>query len=450
MNKIEFIHTLLENEKFNPVQRERLLKLVSRELVSYEDTQSVILNDLKTIKKKLQMEDADHSSSLLVPATEEELAEFSSEPGYSINSGKKSEKGKSFAELYKEAEKKAAAFNEASVTERPANTPLLPKYLDPKDLYRFLYAYNQDPVLKYTCHQIDDRDVIEKINDLCGTTEYNFNAHKEQISEAFKRITKKHRISKNIYALIRTYIEGEGKWATENTVNWNSPELIDWCDENSGLVPHPGKNLANSYKSQGFKFKKDSYKSNVTGERINNFSSLVIHFKNLFHIRSDNSMKKLLEFRNNTKWNEQIDVEFDEDHFWENIELFTDVDKLLQAYDKIITIILNSSGGNADQRPKVRLRFHEQPIENNGVNIVFGIHHVNSTFKKTALNLVQRIGEAHTDLIKLQINGLCELHLTADFNNKQYGSVNLWDNQKRVFKAMDTFEGVEHILIFKK
>lgn len=55
-----------------------------------------------------------------------------------------------------------------------------------------------------------------------------------------------------------------------------------------------------------------------------------------------------------------------------------------------------------------------------------------------------------TNLIKNQINGLCDLYLYADFGNRHYAKINLWNGQPKISTSLDFYKGVEYKLKFKK
>ncbi|MGZ4068298.1 MAG: hypothetical protein ACXVPE_16380, partial [Bacteroidia bacterium] len=82
----------------------------------------------------------------------------------------------------------------------------------------------------------------------------------------------------------------------------------------------------------------------------------------------------------------------------------------------------------------------------------FLIHHKNSVYKKTIQNSLERDGQGQTfaNLIWHQINGLCELYVTADFGNNQYAEINIWNGQPKVRTPIEFFQGVEYKLKFKK
>ena len=329
-------------------------------------------------------------------------------------------------------------------------TNLPEKYIDPQNLYNFLLSYNQDPVLKYTCHEIDDEDVIKDINNKCNTEQYNIVKHQELILKAFNELTEQYedkKISKYIYALIRTYLDGgdNKEWSSDRIkINWKSSELIEWSNKNPGVVPNMGINLINKVKNNGFE-DIDSFNSGLKNERITTFSKLVIYFKYLFHIREDNQLKKLIEIQNKkNNFDEKIDFIIKDDDFWNNIELFTDVDKLIQAYKRIIEMILDFTKKSGN-KPKIVLVFKEE-----NRSVIFSIHHMNTVFGKNPNDIIKRLGEQHSNLIKNQINGLCDLYLKADFGHSTYSEINLWNGKGRKERELDEFKGVEHILKFKK
>src|SRR5690606_37718322 len=112
--------------------------------------------------------------------------------------------------------------------------------------------------------------------------------------------------------------------------------------------------------NRGYKFKK-TITSDLSGERITSFSGLVIHFKNLFHIKGDNPLKEIIKRINNKEqWNESIMFQIDHEDFWTNLELFTDVDTLIQAYKALIRIILEAVKKYKMEKPIIKLIFKEE------------------------------------------------------------------------------------------
>lgn len=335
----------------------------------------------------------------------------------------------------------------------PNPKPDLPrKYIDPKGLSRFLLAYNQNPILKYTCHEIDDQEIIDNIIERSNSKDYDIIEHQKLIEDEFNKLTKEYWVNPKIKNLILVYLTGNSfsgtytKWSSEYfDINWKSDQLFKWSQNNPGMVPNPGQNIANKYRNKGFKLEK-AIRSDITNQRITTFAKLVIHFKHLFHIRGDNTLRRLIEIVNqNEGWNGRVDFEMKTEEFWDNLELFTDVDKLLQAYKSIIRMILEKAEIQKLNPPIVKLKFMEE-----GSHVFFSIHHRNSVFQRSISDILTRLGESHANLIKYQINGLCDLFLRADFGHKKYAEINLWNDNPRKETELSYFEGVEHILIFKK
>ena len=333
----------------------------------------------------------------------------------------------------------------------------LPNYIYPfseNGLAAFLLAYNQDPLLKYTCHTIDEGeikgdDIVDYIKKVANIDIYTVREHQRILQERFndlcnEKIIDKEGKEKNKYFfsdkiknLILVYLTGKNykgekkEWSSDNIeMNWANEELFAWSDTHPNCVPHPNGTLKNKQKVF-FKLKR-SFTSKLNGKRIQDFSKLVIHFKYLFHIRSDNSLRNLLEYRNE-KWKTKIDFHFDK-KFYENIELFTDVDKLLQIYDEILKNIAETIPEDnkkyrlkEGEKHKIVLSFYEK-----GEEVYFEILHIHPHYPfylKTSNNAIERIGDFQTSLIN-KINGIANLYIEADFKEegKSY-RINLWEGK---------------------
>jgi hypothetical protein len=334
------------------------------------------------------------------------------------------------------------------------------KYTSPKNLQLFLREFNQDDVLKYTCHQIDTDEVIDSICKECSNEKYDFAKHSELIRKHFELLTQKFKqneihLDSKMYALISTYLTGtSGKkdqrekkdWSSNGIdINWNSPQILEWAKEHPHIVPAPGKNIAKKQKSNGYTLPY-AFKSNITGTRIKSFTDLVIFFKSQFHIRKDNSLRTILE-KVSSKWKpEDVQISFVESEFNDSVELFTDVDKLIQAYQKIVEICIENR--SEDNEPiQIQLSFYDDAETK---STFFCIHHLNTVYKKTSKNSTERIGTAHSNLISKQINGLSDLYIEARFGDGVSGRLNLWDgNDEFKFQSLqEDITGVKYILRF--
>ena len=332
-------------------------------------------------------------------------------------------------------------------------------YVKPCILQEFLLRYNQDNILKYTCHSIDDDDDIRIINAGCGVERYNLAKHIELISKRFNDLLENYKtqnpliLRSKMTSLILVYITGKDyqgnlkKWSTSQfKTNWQSEDLKKWGEENPHIIPNPGPNIAQKQQNYGFKLteRNTSYLSDTP---VRYLKDLVIYFKALFHIRRDNSLKQILMLQNSkidSIKEGRVIVDFSPSNFFENIELLTDVDKLIQAYKKIISICSDNQNIKFGEKTLVELGFYEQDEHS-----YFSIHHTNSQYGKTVRNAIERIGKDQASLIENQINGLCDLFIEADFGGNQYFRINLWDKKKKTERQeIDKMQGVKYIMRF--
>lgn len=328
------------------------------------------------------------------------------------------------------------------------------KYVPPKNLNSFLFQYNQEDILKYTCHEIDTDGVVNDINEACKTEAYCFKKHVQLIQEHLTGLLDKFKRNKifldsKFIAMLMAYVGlTSEKWSSLNVgTSWNSNDIVAWSREHSAVIPSPGKNIARQQRDNGFKMK-EPYISNINGQRILSFKDLVIYFKSLFHIRRDNSLRKIITYQNEHIEIDGLDIEFASEAFDDRIELLTNVDKLVQAYKEIIKICRNA---NKSGPLKIELSFYEE-----GDSVFFTIHDINHPYGKTLKSAIERIGQEQTNLIKNQINGLCDLYIEADFGNDEYARIGLWTNQSSILgekpniivDKLDKAEGVKYILKF--
>lgn len=313
-------------------------------------------------------------------------------------------------------------------------------YMSPRGLKNFLIEFNQNDILKYTCHLIDG-DALIKINSLTKTDDYDFQKHLKIINKEFFQLISKYKgkINKNIHGLIGEYLNNYTKkgWSSNQIkITWSSPELLAWSRENPGKCPNPDPTLF----STPFNFQ--PFKINNEQIRLQRFDDLVLHFKFLFHIRRDNSLKASIDSINNYHFSNITII--DSTNVRENIEFFTDIDKVKQSYKRIIEMCNEFHKSlNRSEKPNYKLSL----VEDNDT-IIFSIHHINSVFGKTPTSTIRRPGEKTTKLIDNQINGVCDLILKADFGNNDYAEINLWNGKEKKIKKIDTFEGVQFDLIF--
>ena len=416
-NKFDFIKELLENKKINQKQQEKILELASREI---------------SIEGMLEER---------VQRIEEIIFKKEGEPILNIESVFSVNREKLLTE--KEIE---SIENVINPNDEVSN---LPKYLNPIYLYEFLFQYNQNKILRTTCHDIDSNE-LESILEFCQTESYDYKEHLNVIYKAYEDHEKTFKAPYQVKALIRGYLTGKdyhGKktgWSNNIKINWSNEELLEWTNENLEIPPNSSINFFRVKNCRSFKIEPQIVTS-ITERPIQNFTQLVLHFKNLFHIKSGpQSLREIILRVNSEKsWFVKVDFDMNETDFTNNLEHFTDVEKLMQAYNKIVGLIIEQHKLN--DKPKVKLRYHQE-----NQKVIFSINHLNSVYNKTIENTIERLGQTYSSLIKNQINGLCNLHLKADFGNQQFAEINLWNGKDRESIPIPAFQGVEHIMEFPK
>jgi hypothetical protein len=406
-NILQFVSDILSNDKLTPVDKQKIIELAKRDVQAFSLNAETLNDKVVKVEEKIEM-----------------------------------------------IEEKIGIKKESPDIITPEKKLI---HIPSKNLYKFLYDFNQDEILKTTCHEIDSNELIN-INRFCETDIYSFEIHRKKIQDQYLNFffnNKKYFVDHKIKNLIRTYLLGETfsgnkeGWTDEKIkINWNSNDLTEWCSLNPNKLPHPDLGLArNQNNNYGLEFQ-TAITTNLIKEnyRIRYFSELVLYFKHLFHIRSDNSLKKILENTNNSEnWNQIIDISFSESQFPENIEFFTNIEKLIQAYKVLINLIIDVANKNNLERPLVELKLIEKDF-----SVELSIHHVNTIFKKTIQNAIERRGSTFTTLIENQLNGMCEFFIKADFGNKHFRKLNIWNEEKLAAIECGDVKGVEYILEFKK
>jgi hypothetical protein len=408
MDKYEFITQLIDRDKVKLDQREKIVKLAAREIELDRGLGIVLESRVAELEKKLETIQNKQSSV------------SSLEQGNS-NSPNRPE----------------------DIIEKEDFT-----YINPIHLSSYLREFNTDSVLMCTTHDIDD-DTLKSLCEEIKTDRYDF--HK-MIKAARKRCwilnnNFKDKINKNIIARINTYLLGIKKgtdkgWSEDNIkMTWNSLALLQWVAENPGFPPNPDVNLARDFGKSGFEFRP------IKTDRfaIDRMSLLVKHFKNTIRINHENNLIDILDSVNKKNgWDKELNLEYDAHRKEINFELFTDVDKMKQCYKDIIRMVLDIPVVEGHDKHLVRIGFSYTEKE-----VIFSIHHINSVFKKTPENLLERLGQKHKAL-RDKANGLCDLYLNADFGQKRYARINLLDHTSRTAIMIPKFEGVEHEMIFRR
>ena len=415
-DKYDFIQELLENKKLQPTQKERVLLLAKEEIKKDGALGKELEERVKKLEEMMNNSNDDLPSTTLKP------------------------------------------IEEASTEEQSL---VLPKYIPSKNLWKFLKDYNLDPILRTTCHEIDTNE-FDNILEFCDTKNYDFIKHKEKVQEQYKLQffdSKNYFVDYKIKNLILYYLTGktytgktEGLTDGKIKFSWESEELKNWSIKNPNKVPHPNDGFAKNQISYGYELESPININLINNnQQIRYFSEFVLFFKHLFHVKSDNSLKNIIENCNNSEdWENKVDFKISK-NFPSTIEFFTNIEKLVQAYRILINLIVEVSSKNVElKKPNVELKLNETET-----GVEFSIHHTNTVFQKTIQNTIDRKGSTFTNLIKNQLNGMCEFFVKACFEDGKHALINIWDGKNSDLipsypDFFEGFEGVEYILKFNK
>ncbi|MFT4663003.1 MAG: hypothetical protein ACI8XB_003296, partial [Patiriisocius sp.] len=175
MNKFEFISHLLENQKMNSVQKERFLKLASKEIGLVKPSNEDLWEEIEKIKQQLKTPDKNSEITTVINPNPVEFKLPDGQTHFDIEQGNLLEKN----------QKSTDALTSLKVLKEAPIEIDKKEYLNPKYLYEFLLEYNQDSILKYTCHTIDSQESLQNILNESKTQEYDYLKHLEIIQRNF-------------------------------------------------------------------------------------------------------------------------------------------------------------------------------------------------------------------------------------------------------------------------
>jgi len=465
MKKFEFISKLLDTQKFNHNQKMRFITLVSKELSKFDNKNSEIIADITAIKERMGMINASFTNKTEKSSFKKLLDDFDENFHDGLRIGNKESDQNDMINLLNSSKyrpkkslnslRKLNKKGKGEISDFSSNdSNTLTKYYYPSSSYKFLFNFNQNKILKSTCHDVGSQE-LQVINNYCSTDTYNFNKHLETIIKEYEVHEDKYFAPSFLKTRFRVYLTGKNYygelskgWSEESiNINWSSPKLKEWSIKNPGVPPNLNDALVDHFENTGFE-DFEGFTSNFSGIPIQSFTQLIFHFKHSFHLNGNNSLRSLIERINKqSNWNEQIEFIIDNQSFPFNIEHFTDVEKLIQAYKSIIDLILELTKTYGLEKPKVKLRAKVSLEE-----FLFSIHHINSIYKKSITSTLERTGQHYRNLIENQVNGLCNLTLRAEFESDEKSQINLWNGKQReaVSIADENFKGVEHIFQFPK
>ncbi|TXF74978.1 hypothetical protein [Chryseobacterium sp.] len=415
-DKYDFIQELLENKKLTLSQRERILR-----------------NTKNEIKK----------DGLLGKDLEQRVAQLEEQVQTTLG-------GKLGSMTHVMPDKK---IDEEMGTPQMGSTKL--KYVNPHKLASFLEKFNQNPLLRTACHLIDSNE-LKMINRACGTLTYDYFNHRQLLIDEFNEWIKGY-ADGDLKAIFFAFITGRNFDNSKNlnldstiTINWFSDELESWCRKNPGAVPHPDPGFKNVQKNKGCKLPQPLSGQTFPADKSIYFSDLILYFKKLFHIRGDNPLVQILKTHNTrNNWERDITFIIEEENFPEDIELFTNVQKLIAAYDVLIKLIIEVQKKYKLEKPLVKLSL----LQSKKGTVELSVHHKNTTFRKSRFDAINRPGQVLSNLFDLQLNGLCDFYIRAIYaDSEEPHIINFWDGKPAKAKpdSVSSFHGVEYILKFTK
>lgn len=387
----------MDTRKFTPSQKERFLKLASNEFGLIKPSNEELWEEIQKIKVKLGDNDdgeenkigQDLKSLLLDSSAEEESNEES----------RGQLKGEETTYLRKSSDITYATY---------------------KNLPSFLRRLSANDYTKFLTHPFDITD-ISRLKTLLNCEAYNFDLHLKKIKEVFDVLTIKDSIYKEsfpelnsyflprgIFTKIKQYIYGT-TWSLERNIkmHWSHEDIQKWTVDNPGKAPSPKEE---SLGYEGFYFYSPSFNENMS------FSDLIIFFKNEIHIRSSNSLYGLInDIYNNpdNSFNTSINIE---NNVPDNINFYTDVEKLRLALKLILELIIECH--SLEKKPKVLFNVSTED------EITLSILHLGNTFEQNIKTL--RYGKSFGNLITL-LNGVCELDLFAKFSDSKSYHLKIWE-----------------------
>ena len=227
MNKFEFISHVLENQKMNSLQKERFLKLASKEIGIVKPSNEELWIEIEKIKTQLTIQDKskDVDTSLNPVGNDVRIEELDN---YKKIDVKALDEQRTMDGVNKLKEKQIIPARVLKKIPEP----------NPKHVADFMSLFNQRKGLKYLTHDYDE-------NSGFNIDEFLISAHK-----VFEKETKKLNIPQSLWRIVKqfafdskqtewTSISKDYKASISLNIGWATEELRDWSKKNN---LHPIRN----------------------------------------------------------------------------------------------------------------------------------------------------------------------------------------------------------------
>lgn len=333
---------------------------------------------------------------------------------------------------------------ETSVKETKGSSPEinnLPKYISPKNIAQFLTELNKNNILKTTTHSIDE-DMLRDLLEDMGIDKYDYATHMRFIEEEFKKLLIGYNIPLAIYAKLNQFYffkEKKGWSEAKVKVSWSSPEIVEWCKRNESKVPNPGSDL--EYASPFL-----NKVENVNGMVLTTFQDGINLLKTQIECRDESYLENILIKVNQDKF-PALNINID--NVSKNVRFYTDVEKVMQAYIRIINLCkeVRNKPNTSKKKMEIEVKLRTGRTENDDSVVVLSILDKGGVYDRDIDINTFRYGASYTQLIKY-LNGLCHIHLKADLPNKSSVYYSLWPQGTSVNPLNEPVNGVQYDLIF--
>lgn len=485
MNKIEFINKLLKIEKITAAQKAKVIALAQDELSNFENSENVLFDEIKKIKRKIGLNDTNSEEDTNVVTPRINLTQSPSIVGTAIcesdqvviqnrilqqlsaianrnmpgvpNPNAKTNDLSRQKELFlkviglkkgtyeltledakefmpeKYAHKAPEQQNDENYDSNLSISKIinLPITHNPKELVTLLKNFSvNDSALKYTTHSWDagrDANMFIDLSEFLSIAKSQYS----EFSYALKALSEN--LNGKIYNFLFNKEIAKSGWGDINPkkriyFGWSSPELLEACKYDISLNP------------EDFTLP-EKFQIQRSGKTLQKFKHIIDVFKNEIEVRDENSA--LLNLILQKHDNYLISFSAPKVSNLENKTFYTDIQWLSKALDLIFEGIQKYP-----QHPVVEYAV----TENNNDRLVLTILHRNSfknglSIHDDKLNLKR--GDFST--IKDKLRNLCDWSIESEFAEGAY-RINylVSDNEIPAYEKIMSAEGFKHILTFYK
>lgn len=319
------------------------------------------------------------------------------------------------------------------------------KYKHPLNLIKFLVDFNKNAILKSTTHPIDS-NILGNLLESMKITRYDYKKHIQYIGAEYEILmnVKRNFLPKGTVGKMREFLILSKKgWSEDNILmGWTSPEVANWCLSNPEHCPSPSEDMGypDCELNRPIPLK--------SGKKLGTFTDVINHFKTQIECRNSSSLDRLLAYENSQRFS---GVNINIEQVQGGIQFYTDVEKVLQAYNHLIYLCMEMHKKTQNSVDEMRIEVAlNRGNDGNKHLIILSILDKGAEFEKDIESLLSRYGNTFSGIIANQINGLCDLELIADFRGGVSAKVSIWPRNEKYQRRDAKVGGVQYNLIFYK